>query len=242
MRLLLVEDDEPLGSGIRDALERNRYLVEWLRDGALGLEALRSGNFDLAVLDLGLPRLDGMEVLRKAREAGVRTPVLVLSARDTTTQRIGGLDAGADDYMVKPIRRMELLARVEALLRRTRSRAAELTNIEIGPYRIDLSNRTILVDAEWVEMTDKEFELAVFLFRNLGQLMSRGHITESVWGRSADVQSRTVDTHISRLRKKLDLGNHRGVRLTPVYNFGYRLEKVAVSGEAPATDKPEPTE
>ncbi|MCA3149948.1 MAG: response regulator, partial [Rhodocyclaceae bacterium] len=102
MRLLLVEDDESLGAGIRDALERGRYLVEWVRDGAFGLEALRSGSFDLAVLDLGLPRLDGMEVLRRAREAGVRTPVLVLSARDTTTQRIGGLDAGADDYMVKP--------------------------------------------------------------------------------------------------------------------------------------------
>lgn len=102
MRILLVEDDELLGGGIRDALERVRYAVEWVRDGALALEAMRDTNFDLVVLDLGLPKMDGMEVLRRAREIGAAVPILVLSARDTTVHRIGGLDAGADDYMVKP--------------------------------------------------------------------------------------------------------------------------------------------
>jgi len=121
------------------------------------------------------------------------------------------------------------LSRVEALLRRARPKAAETDAVEITPYRIDVVNRLVNFDGNDIEMTDKEYDLTLFLFRNIGRLLSRGHISESVWGRSAEVQSRTVDTHISRIRKKLELGSERGIRLTPVYNFGYRLERVTVA-------------
>jgi DNA-binding response OmpR family regulator len=151
---------------------------------------------------------------------------LFATGRDSELDIVAILQAGADDYMVKPIRRLELLARVEALGRRVRPRLPEEDVIELAPYHIDLRNRVVTLDNVTVEMTDKEFELVVFLFRNIGKLISRGHISESVWGRSADVQSRTVDTHISRIRKKLELGPERGIRLTPIYNFGYRLERV----------------
>ena len=136
--------------------------------------------------------------------------------------------------MVKPVRRLELLARVESLFRRTRPKQPDAEPILIGPYAINLVDRVVSLDGKPVEMTDKEYDLTVFLFRNIGRLISRGHLSESVWGRSSDVQSRTVDTHVSRMRKKLELGPARGVRLTPVYNFGYRLEKVSVPDELPA--------
>jgi DNA-binding response OmpR family regulator len=134
--------------------------------------------------------------------------------------------------MVKPVRRLELLARVETLVRRTRPKQSEVEPLVIGPYLINLVDRVVNLDGVAIELTDKEYDLTVFLFRNIGRLTSRGHISESVWGRSSEVQSRTVDTHVSRVRKKLELGPARGVRLTPVYNFGYRLEKVSVPDAA----------
>jgi DNA-binding response OmpR family regulator len=174
--------------------------------------------------------LSGTEVLQWLRQKQqIETPVLFATSRESEADIVAALSAGADDYMVKPIRRLELLARVDALLRRSRPRGAEIANIELAPYLIDLANRVVRVDGKPIEMTDKEYELTVFLFQNIGRLLSRGHITESVWGHAAEVQSRTVDTHISRIRKKLDLGSAHGVRLTPIYNFGYRLEKVSVA-------------
>ncbi|MCE2978268.1 MAG: response regulator [bacterium] len=210
MRLLLVEDDEPLGSGIRDALERNRYLVEWLRDGALGLEALRSGNFDLAVLDLGLPRLDGMEVLRKAREAGVRTPVLVLSARDTTTQRIGGLDAGADDYMVKPFDVDELLARLRVIERR--HRGAVDNRLGHGELEIDTAAMVVRLRGQPVVLQRREFLLLRKLLDHAGQVMSRQQLEESIYGWDRDVESNALEVHVHNLRRKLYPGLIRTVR------------------------------
>ena len=201
MRLLLVEDDESLGVGIRDALARSRYLVEWVRDGALGLEALRSGGFDLAILDLGLPRIDGMEVLRQAREAGVRTPVLVLSARNTTLQRIGGLDAGADDYMVKPFDVDELLARLRVIERRHRGSVDN--RVAHGELEIDTAGMSVRLRGQPVVLQRREFLLLRKLLDHTGQVMSRQQLEESIYGWEGDVESNALEVHVHNLRRKL---------------------------------------
>lgn len=193
MRVLLVEDDELLGSGICDALERTRYTVEWVRDGAQALEALRGSGVDLAVLDLGLPRMDGMEVLRRAREAGVTTPVLVLSARDTTLQRIGGLDAGADDYLTKPFDLDELMARIRVLERRTRG--AVVNVIRHGTIEVDTSAMTVSVDGRTVELQRREYMVLRKLLENIGHVLSRQQLVDNIYGWDSELESNALDVH-----------------------------------------------
>ena len=235
MRIALLEDDVVVGTMMQHWLEAAGNAVHHYTSGkAIVREAARE-SFDVFVLDWHVPDLSGEEVLRWLRETQQSTvPVLFATSRDSEEDIVAALQAGADDYMVKPVRRLELLARVESLVRRTRPKQPDAEPILIGPYAINLVDRVVSLDGKPVEMTDKEYDLTVFLFRNIGRLISRGHLSESVWGRSSDVQSRTVDTHVSRMRKKLELGPARGVRLTPVYNFGYRLEKVSVPDELPA--------
>lgn len=200
MKVLLVEDDELLGAGICDALDRARYTVEWVRDGALALTALRGGGIDIAILDLGLPRLDGMEVLRRAREAGVAVPVLVLSARDTTAQRIGGLDAGADDYLTKPFDLDELLARLRVLERRTRGSVVNL--IHHGRIVLDTSALLVTLDDKPVELQRREFMVLRRLLDNIGHVLSRQQLVENIYGWDSDLESNALDVHIHNLRKK----------------------------------------
>ena len=229
MRIAMLEDDVDVGIAIKQWLEAGGHTVHHFTSGKAIVREANRESFDVYLLDWHVPDLSGPEVLQWLREKqNIDSPVLFATSRDSESDIVSALQAGADDYMVKPIRRQELLARVDALHRRAKHRASEPTNIDMAPYHVDMANRVIKVNGEPVEMTDKEFELTVFLFRNIGQLLSRGHITESVWGRSAEVQSRTVDTHISRVRKKLDLSPAHGLRLTPIYNFGYRLEKVSI--------------
>ena len=229
MRIAMLEDDLEFGAAMQQWLEAGGHTVHHFASGkAIVREAARE-SFDLFLLDWHVPDLSGAEVLKWLREKQQSTvPVLFVTSRDSEEDIVAALTAGADDYMIKPVRRMELLARVEALLRRMRPRLPEVEAIDLPPYHIDLVNRVVKLDDVAIEMTDKEYDLTLFLFRNLGRLLSRGHISESVWGRSADIQSRTVDTHVSRVRKKLDFGPERGLRLTPIYNFGYRLEKVTL--------------
>lgn len=210
MRVLLVEDDELLGSGICDALERTRYTVEWVRDGAQALEALRGSGVDLAVLDLGLPRMDGMEVLRRAREAGVTTPVLVLSARDTTLQRIGGLDAGADDYLTKPFDLDELMARIRVLERRTRG--AVVNVIRHGNIEVDTSAMTVSVDGRNVELQRREYMVLRKLLENIGHVLRRQQLVDNIYGWDSELESNALDVHIHNLRRKLHPGLIRTVR------------------------------
>ena len=201
MRVLLVEDDALLGSGIRDALEQARYAVEWVRDGALALEALRGANVDLVVLDLGLPKLDGMEVLRRARELGAAVPILVLSARDTTLHRIVGLDAGADDYMAKPFDVDELLARLRALERR--SRGATVNLIRYGAIELDTSALAVTFNGQAVELQRREFMVLRKLLENIGAVMSRQQLVDNIYGWDSDLESNALDVHIHNLRRKL---------------------------------------
>ena len=225
----MLEDDLDIAAAMKMWLETGGHTVHHFASGkAIVREATRE-SFDLFILDWHVPDLSGEEVLKWLRDKQRSTvPVMFTTARDSEQDIVSVLSAGADDYMIKPVRRRELLARVDALIRRMRPRQPESDSIDMPPYRIDLVNRVVGLDNQPIELTDKEYDLTLFLFRNVGRLLSRGHISESVWGRSADIQSRTVDTHVSRVRKKLDFGPERGLRLTPIYNFGYRLEKVTL--------------
>jgi two-component system response regulator QseB len=201
MRILLVEDDDLLGAGVRDALARSHHAVEWVPDGRQALAALRAGAFDLVILDLGLPVLDGIEVLRSLRAGGDTIPVLVLTARDTAPQRVAGLDAGADDYLVKPFDVDELLARVRALQRR--SRGVALNVIEHGPLQLDPASLSVTCDGRAVPLQRREFMLLQKLLESAGKVLSRAQLEESVYGWDGGVESNSVDVHIHRLRRKL---------------------------------------
>jgi two-component system response regulator QseB len=210
MRILLVEDDDLLGAGVRDALARSHNAVEWVPDGRQALAALRAGAFDLVILDLGLPVLDGIEVLRSLRAGGDTIPVLVLTARDTAPQRVTGLDAGADDYLVKPFDVDELLARVRALQRRSRGVAVNV--IEHGPLQLDPASLSVTCDGRSVPLQRREFMLLQKLLESAGKILSRAQLEESIYGWDGGVESNSVDVHIHRLRRKLYPGIIRTVR------------------------------
>ncbi len=203
MRILLVEDDDLLAAGIRDTLERALYAVEWVADGPHALAALQTNTFDLLILDLGLPGLDGIEVLKRLRAGGTgaATPVLILSARDAAPARVLGLDAGADDYLIKPFDVDELLARVRVLQRRQRGAAVNI--IEHGPLRLDPQSLTVTIEGRPVVLQRREFMLLARLLQSPGQVLSRTQLEEAIYGWDAGVESNTVDVHIHKLRRKL---------------------------------------
>jgi two-component system response regulator QseB len=210
VRILLVEDDELLGAGIEDALTRARCTVEWVRTGPLALAALEHGGFDAVVLDLGLPGMDGLDVLRRARAAGNVAPVLILSARDAVAQRVAGLDAGGDDYLTKPFDVEELLARLRVLQRR---RAGSAHNVlEHGRLRLDLRALSVTHDGRPVALQRREFMLLQKLLAAPGQVMTRAQLEESLYGWEGNVESNALDVHIHNLRKKLYPGVIRTVR------------------------------
>jgi two-component system response regulator QseB len=201
VRLLLVEDDELLGGGIQDALTRAGYAVEWVRSGPLARAALEQPGFDAVVLDLGLPGMDGLEALRRARGAGSSTPVLILSARDAVAQRVAGLDAGADDYLTKPFDVDELLARVRVLQRRARGAARNV--LEHGRLRLDPAALSVTHDGRPVALQRREFMLLQKLLAAPGQVLTRGQLEESLYGWDGSVESNALDVHVHNLRKKL---------------------------------------
>ena len=210
MRLLLVEDDELLGAGIEDTLTRARYAVEWVRSGPLALAALEHGGFDAVVLDLGLPGMDGLEVLRRARAGGCLAPVLILSARDAVAQRVAGLDAGADDYLVKPFDVDELLARVRVLQRRARGGATNV--LEHGSVRLDPVALSVTHEGRPVALQRREFMLLQKLLAAPGQVLTRAQLEESLYGWDGNVESNALDVHVHNLRRKLYPGVIRTVR------------------------------
>ncbi|MCV4282026.1 response regulator [Pseudomonas capsici] len=217
MRLLLVEDDIALGEGIHQALSREGYTVDWIKDGSSALHALLSETFDLVILDLGLPKLGGLEVLRKLRHDGSTVPVVILTARDATEDRIAGLDAGADDYLVKPFDVSELKARLRALLRRSAGRAKML--IEHAGISLDPGTQQVSYNNESVSLTPKEYQLLYELLSPPGRVMTRERLMQLLYGWNEEAESNTLEVHIHHLRKKIS-----GDLIRTIRGVGYLVE------------------
>ena len=216
MRVLLVEDDALLGDGIRAGLRLADYAVDWVRDGEAARLALLDHDYDACVLDLGLPKKDGLAVLRDLRARGSLLPVLVLTARDTAADKIGGLDAGADDYLTKPFDLGELQARMRALLRRTAGAATpQLTH---GTIALDPAARRVTLAGEPVKLSAREYALLHDLLSHRNQIRSRAQLEESLYAWGEEAESNTVEVYIHFLRKKLGAESIETVR-----GFGYRI-------------------
>lgn len=201
MRILLVEDDSGLGSGLQVALKPEGYTVDWLTDGVQALQALETDHFDLVVLDLGLPRLDGLSVLRQVRAQGKNTPVLILTARDAVQDRIDGLDSGADDYLIKPFDMTELKARIRALLRRSSGRSQP--TISFRGIVLDPSSQQVLYDGKPIALTRREYTLLYEMINQPGHVFTRDALQQMLYGWDDEVESNAMEVHIHHLRKKL---------------------------------------
>ncbi len=200
MRILLVEDDPLLGDGLAAGLRQAGFAVDWLKDGESAVAALAAERFDLAVLDLGLPKLSGMEVLKRLRAKGSAMPVLILTARDATTDKIAGLDGGADDYLVKPVDLDELAARIRALLRRAAGRAAP--QLRQGKLTLDPAAHRVEFDGKPVALSAREFAVLHALLASAGRVMTRAQLEQSIYGWSEEPDSNALEVHIHHLRRK----------------------------------------
>jgi DNA-binding response OmpR family regulator len=227
-RILVIEDDADLGFGLRNNLEIEGYDVRVASDGMHGLTILESERFALVVLDLMMPGIDGLRVLRTMRERGDRTPVLILTARGQEEDKVRGLRLGADDYVTKPFGVLELLARIEALLRRAQPARPGGVVVRFGDIELDASIRQVRKRGQPVELSPKEFDLLVALLEADGAVRSRQELMQQVWGYEASVLSRTVDTHVAELRRKLEDDPAFPRHLLTVRKAGYRVD---INGE-----------
>jgi DNA-binding response OmpR family regulator len=218
MRILLVEDDELLGDGLQAGLRHCGFNADWLQDGEQARSALKTEDYAAVVLDLGLPRLDGLSLLRWLRGAGKTLPVLVLTARDTTLDKVGGLDSGADDYLVKPVDLDELAARLRALIRRSAGQASPL--IQVGDLELDPAARRVWLAGDAIDLPAKELSILEILMRNAGRVLSKAQLEAALYGWSEGVDSNVVEVHIHHLRRKLGADKIRTQR-----GLGYLLEK-----------------
>jgi DNA-binding response OmpR family regulator len=216
--ILIVEDEERIASFVEKGLRANGFATAVAGDGMNGLALASTGGFDLVILDLGLPDLDGLAVLRQLRERGSRVPVIILTARDGVRATVEGLEGGADDYVTKPFRFEELLARVRVRLRG--DGADEPTVLRAGDATLDLRTRRAQVGGRSIELTAREFALAEMLFRHRGQVLSREQLLDHVWGYDHDPRSNVVDVYVGYLRRKLGQDLIHSVR-----GMGYRLER-----------------
>src|SRR5262245_37509160 len=237
MRVAIVDDDASDAEQVTRWLRLAGHRCHHFDRGRALMRAFDQVGLDAVILDWNLPDVSGVDLLRRIRGSDrASLPVLFVSRRRTEHDVVSALRHGADDYMVKPLGGPELLARLDAILRRGRHRVEATPKIEIGPYRIDYPSRLLLRDGRRINLTPKDFELAVLFLRNVGRVLSRGHILDSVWGLRAVIASRTLDTHVSRLRKKLDLVPQHGWRLAAVYSRGYRLDQLPRISAAARSD------
>lgn len=201
MRILLAEDDTMLGDGLRAGLRQLGFLVDWVRDGVAAERELAAGGYAAAVLDLGLPLKDGLEVLQTLRERKIATPVLVLTARDAVPDRVRGLDLGADDYVVKPVDLLELGARLRSLVRRSHGQMSE--SLRCGAVLLEPASRQVSLNGEPVPLSMREFDLLHVLFLNAGRVLSREQLEQQLYSWGYEVDSNAIEVHIHHLRRKL---------------------------------------
>ena len=216
MRVLVVEDDTGIGRAVVAGLDRSGYAVDWVRDGAQAEAALANGVYDLALLDLGLPQRDGLQILKSVRRAGLELPVVVITARDALSDRIAGLDGGADDYLVKPFDLDELLARIRAVIRRRTGRLSP--EMVYGALRIDPAKHTVSFRGTRVDLSGREFAVLEALMLEPGAVVSRDRLEEAVYGWGEEVGSNSIEVHLHNLRRKLRPELIRNVR-----GVGYRI-------------------
>ena len=220
-RIVLVEDDPTISEPLTRALSREGYDVEWLGTGLGGVEA--ADDADLLILDLGLPDIDGVDVARRVRDKGLLVPILMLTARADEVDLVVGLDAGADDYVTKPFRLAELLARVRALLRRRTGGDAQ-GDVEVGSVRVDVAGHRAFVDGKELQLSGKEFDLLHALVASAGSVVSRDQLMHEVWSAEPGAPSKTLDMHVSWLRRKLGDDATQPRFITTVRGMGFRFE------------------
>jgi len=222
MRILLVEDDVPLAEALAEALIDQRYVVDVVNDGEAAWQQVKALAYDLILLDMMLPKLDGVGLCQRLRSHGYGIPILMLTARDTTTDKVAGLDAGADDYVVKPIDLQELFARIRALLRRGNSPSSPI--LEWGSLHLDPSTYEVTYEEQPLHLTPKEYNLLELLLRNGRRVLSRSVIIEHLWSLEDPPEEDTVKAHIKSLRQKLKAAGAPNDLIETVHSVGYRLK------------------
>jgi len=223
-RILVVEDEPAVARGVRDALGFNGYTVAWADDGQAGYELASRQSFDLIILDLMLPGMDGLDVLSRLRTEGVTAPVLILTARGQERDRVRGLDLGADDYIVKPFSVRELIARVGAHLRARKRTAGVAGRVQLGQVEFDFAKRQVHREGEAVPALPKEIDLALFLIENRGRVVTRDELLMKVWEYPVSgIETRTVDNYVMKLRRKVEPDPARPRLILTVRGKGYRL-------------------
>jgi len=234
MRVLVIEDEQKMADLIKRGLEEEGMQIETAYDGETGAQAALNGNHDLIILDLGLPGRDGLQVARDLREAGYKTPVLILTAQDSTEMKVTGLDTGADDYLTKPFAFAELLARIRALLRRTHTE--DTTKIQIGDLVLNLINRRASRAGKEVQLTNKEFSLLEYFMRHPDEILSRETLSEKVWEETFDTLTNVIDVYINYLRNKIDR-NYEPKLIHTVRGIGYMMKTPTVESQMVAETK-----
>ncbi|MBM2814077.1 MAG: DNA-binding response regulator [Ignavibacteria bacterium] len=224
MRILVIEDERKVASFIKHGLEEERYIVETTSDGISGLEMAMNNQYDGIVLDIMLPGKDGFTLLSELRDAGISTPVLMLTARGTTEDRVQGLDLGADDYLPKPFSFEELAARLRAILRR--SSPEKSTKLRCGDLELDTVSHLAFRFGKEIELTTKEYALLEYLIRNRNRILSRSTITQHVWKHNFDPESNIIDVYIKRLRSKVDREGAKPL-IQSIRGVGYRIREIA---------------
>src|SRR5450830_24405 len=227
MKIVVLDNERSQSDLICQVLTSAGHVCHGFQTGKDLLGQLRKEDYDMLIFDWQVSDMEGGELMRKAREKlNENAPVLFMTTSSGEDDIVAGLDAGAEDYMIKPLRRSEMVARVQALLRRAFPTQNGAEQLQFGQYVFETRPGRLLMDGNVLDVTHKEFYLALLFFRNIGRPLSRAYIHEAVWIRETDVPSRTMDTHVSRVRNKLQLKPENGFRLVPVYSYGYRLEKL----------------